>query len=449
MGGDCLNFGCVPSKALLRDARLAAEARAAARVGTGGEGDPDLGRVMARVRRLRAQLAPHDSAERFAGLGVDVFFGEGRFVGRDVLEVEGRRLRFARAVVATGARPAVPPLPGLAEVPYLTNESVFSLTERPARLAVLGAGPIGCELAQAFQRLGSEVTLLDRVERVLSRDDPDAAEVVRRRLVAEGVTLRLGVEVARVERLGEGVRLVLAAAGSGGAAGAGAGEVVEADALLLAVGRAPNVEGLGLEAAGVRFSGRGVEVDARLRTSNPRIYASGDVASAFQFTHMADAMSRLVLANALFKGRGRVAKLVVPWCTFTDPEVAHVGMPWDEARAAGDRVRTLSVALEAVDRAVLDGETEGFARVHVASRGWKRGRILGATMVGAHAGEAIGEMALAITAGLTMKQVGATIHPYPTQAEAWKRLADAWQRTRLTPRLARLLGWWLARARRG
>ncbi|MEO8841457.1 MAG: mercuric reductase [Kofleriaceae bacterium] len=432
LGGDCLNVGCVPSKAVIRAARAAHDARTAAGYGIRvGAVEVDFAAAMARMRGLRAGIAPHDSAARLAGLGIDVFLGDARFAGRDVVEVTGQRVRFARAVIATGARASVPSVPGLAEAGYLTNETVFALTERPGRLVVVGGGPIGCELAQAFRRLGSEVVIVDRGEHLLSRDDPDAAALVRDRLVAEGVELVLGAAIVRVEH----DRTLIVDRGRGE-------ERVQADQILVATGRTPNVGDLGLDAAGVVATPRGIEVDDHLRTANRRVFAAGDVASRFQFTHAADAMARIVLQNALFFGRRRVSALTIPWCTYTDPEVAHVGISARDA-AKRDDIMTLTVPLAEVDRAVLDGETEGFARVHAD----RKGRIVGATLVSRHAGETIGELALAMTHGLGLGALASTIHPYPTQAEAVRKLGDAYQRTRLTPRVRRLFGWLMRRRR--
>jgi pyruvate/2-oxoglutarate dehydrogenase complex dihydrolipoamide dehydrogenase (E3) component len=425
MGGDCLNFGCVPSKGVLRAARAVQAVRMAGAFGVRASApvDVDFAAAMERMRRLRAGISRNDSARRLAQLGVDVFIGEAKFTDRDVVDVGGQRLRYSRAVIATGARAVNPPVPGLAETGFLTNETVFSLTELPRRLIVIGAGPIGCELAQAFRRFGSQVTVVSLDPRLLPREDADAAAVLARRFEAEGIATVLGA-ILRAERRGAGKGLVFERDGQE--------EEVVGDELLVAVGRAPNVEGLGLEAAGVAFDRRGVKVDERLRTSNRRVYAAGDVCSAYKFTHAADAMARIVLQNALFFGRKKASALVIPWCTYTDPEVAHVGLHEEEARERGIDVLTLTVPLEEVDRAVLDGEGDGFARVHAERRS---GRILGATLVAAHAGEMIAEMSLAITAGLSLGTVGRTIHPYPTQAEAWKRLGDAFGRTRLTPRV--------------
>jgi len=427
MGGDCLNVGCVPSKGMIAAARSwqAATESGSRFGGPAVVGGGHFGAAMERMRRLRAGLSRMDSAARFRDLGVDVFLGEGRFTARDTVTVDGQALRFRRAVIATGARAAVPSIPGLGGAGHLTNETIFTLTELPRRLLVLGAGPVGCEMAQAFARFGSEVTLLDRGDRILPRDDADAAAVVERAMTSQGVHVRHRSRVVRAERRGE-VR-VLVVERDGGV------ETFEGDQLLVAVGRAPNLEGLDLEAAGVAFDPRGVTVTDRLRTTNPRIFAVGDVASRFRFTHSADAEARLVVANALFFGigGGKASRLVIPWVTYTSPEVAHVGWSERDATAAGVEVDTITVPLREVDRAVLDGEDEGFLRVHV-QRG--RDRIVGATLVAEHAGDMIGEIALAMTAGLGLGKIGATVHPYPTRSEIFRKAADAWRRTRLTPR---------------
>jgi pyruvate/2-oxoglutarate dehydrogenase complex dihydrolipoamide dehydrogenase (E3) component len=431
MGGDCLNVGCVPSKAIIRAARAWAEARSAReRFGGPAEhGGEDFGRVMERMRRLRAELSPVDSAARFRDLGVDVFLGDGRFTAADALSVGGATLRFRRAVVATGGRAAVPDVPGLADAGYFTNDPIFSLTSLPARIAVVGAGPVGCELAQSFARFGARVTVLDGAERPLTNDDPDAAALVRAALQRDGVAFEFGLRLTGVELRGE-ERLLRYE--RGGAAGS-----VTADAILVSTGRAPNVEGAGLEAAGVRFGSKGVDVDDRLRTSNPRVYAVGDVASRYRFTHAADALARIVVPNALFGARGKVSKLVMPWATYTSPEVAHVGITADEARRRGDEVETLTIPLAEVDRARLDDETEGFFRVHL-----KRGgdTILGATLVAEHAGEVISQVTQAMTGGRGLSALGAMIYPYPTQAEVLRKAADAWRRRKLTPAAKRAFG---------
>ncbi|MCI0677345.1 MAG: mercuric reductase, partial [Phycisphaerales bacterium] len=333
MGGDCLNFGCVPSKALIRCARAAADARSAGEFGVAVPGSVtvDFGAVMERMRRLRAQIAPHDSAERFRSLGIDVFIGEAKFTGPDLIQVAGQTLRFSRACIATGARASAPPIPGLNETGYLTNETVFNLTELPRRLAVIGAGPIGCELAQSFARFGSSVTLIESESRIMPREDPEAVAFVEASLKRDGVRIVCGGRAATITTNAvTGDRIVALQCGD---------EKIDlhVDEILVGVGRTPNVVGLGLEAAGVRFDPRkGVEVNDHLRTSNRRIYAAGDVCSTppYKFTHAADAMARIVIKNALFFGRAKASRLVMPWCTYTDPEIAHVGMYEMDAKQA-------------------------------------------------------------------------------------------------------------------
>jgi pyruvate/2-oxoglutarate dehydrogenase complex dihydrolipoamide dehydrogenase (E3) component len=429
MGGDCLNVGCVPSKGVIRASRAWQEARHAAERfgGPRTDGPGNFGAAMERMRRLRAGISVHDGAARFRSLGIDVFLGDGKFSGPDAVEVGGKRLRFRRAVIATGGRAAVPPIPGLAEAGPLTNETIFNLTELPARLVVLGAGPIGCELAQTFARFGSQVTLLDMEGHVLVREDADAAEVVQKALQRDGVHLELGIKVLEARR---GLVVIESQ---------GQRKEIAADEILVAAGRAPNVEGLGLEAAGVRHTKHGVEVDDNLRTSNRNVFACGDVASRFQFTHVADAQARLVIQNALFFGRSKASALTIPWCTYTTPEIAHVGLYEKDAKERGIAVDTLTVPLSSVDRAILDGADEGFLRVHLEKG---KDRILGATLVADHAGDMIGELCLAITHGIGLGKIASVIHPYPTQGEVIKKAADQWRRTKLTPGVKKLFERW-------
>jgi pyruvate/2-oxoglutarate dehydrogenase complex dihydrolipoamide dehydrogenase (E3) component len=441
MGGDCLNFGCVPSKAVLRAARAAADAREAAAFGVhAGDVTVDFPAVMERMRRVRAEISAADSAERFAReCGVDVFLGRGRFTGERTIDVDGTELRFSRAVIATGARPATLPIEGLDEAGYLTNETVFSLTCLPPRLAVIGAGPIGCELAQAFRQFGSEVTVIEAADGILGREDRDAAQVLQTRMESEGVRFHLGARITLVRRDGAGRRLEVESA-------AGRGEI-HADEILVAGGRSPNVEGLGLEEAGVRFDrARGVIVDVYLRTANPRIYAAGDVCMAWKFTHAADFAARIAIQNALFSagpfGRRKLSALTVAWCTYTHPEVAHVGLYEHEARDRGLDAQTFTQEMRHVDRAVTDGDTRGFVRILAGKR---TGRILGATVVARNAGDLISEITLAMTQGVPLGKIAGVIHPYPTQADAIRRLGDQFNRTRLTPQIkawmARYLAW--------
>lgn len=435
MGGDCLNVGCVPSKGVIRASRAWKEAREAHERFGGPAVDPrsegDFGIAMERMRRLRAGISVHDSASRFQSLGIDVFLGQGRFTGPDTAEIGGKTLRFRRGVIATGARAAVPPIPGLADADPLTNETIFNLTELPARLVVIGGGPIGCEMAQSFARFGTQVTLLDQGGHVLSREDSDAAAVVQKAMVRDGVLLELGAKILEVRSRGGDKTVVFERAGER--------REVAADHILVAAGRAPNLEGLGLDAAGVKFTRHGIEVDDRLRTTNPRIYACGDVATRYQFTHTADAQARIVIQNALFKGRAKASALTIPWCTYTTPEIAHVGLSEKEAREKGMQVDTVTVELSTVDRAILDGQDEGFLRVHLQKG---TDKILGATLVAEHAGDMIGELCLAITHGIGLGKLASVIHPYPTQGEVVKKAADAWRRTKLTPGVKRLFGAW-------
>ena len=437
LGGDCLNVGCVPSKALLRAARAVADVRDAGQYGV--EVPPgtrvNFPAVMERMRRLRSEISPHDSAQRYRDeLGVDVFLGEGRFVDSDSVEIDGRHLRFRRAVIATGARAMPLPIPGLAEAGYLTNETVFSLTELPKRLAIIGAGPIGCELAQAFSRFGSQVTLLEVMPQILIREDKDAAALIQAALIRDGVSLVLGCQITGVERDGQDKVLRVEKDEQQ--------EEVRVDAVLLGVGRAPNVEGLNLEAVDVEFDTKqGVKVDDRLQTTNPRIYAAGDICSPYKFTHMADALARVVIQNTLFVGRAKASALTVPWCTYTDPEIAHVGLYEHEAEKQGVAIQTFHQEMGQVDRAVLEGDADGFVKIHTKAG---KDTILGATIVTRHAGEMISELTLAMVGGLGLGTLARTIHTYPTQAEAIKRAADAYNRTRLTPRVKSLFTRWLA-----
>jgi len=436
LGGDCLNVGCVPSKSLLRAAKAAAAFRSAGRFGVVADAAPrvEFDRVMRHVRESRAQLSRHDAAARYRDLGVDVFFGEGAFHDPTSFDIAGQRLRFTKAVLCTGARARVPAIRGLADAGFLTNESVFSLRELPRRLAVLGGGPIGCELAQAFARLGSQVTLFDTGARLLPRDDEAAVRLVQAQLESEGVQLRCGSQVTQIEPLGATKRVHFDSRAGG--------DSLETDVILVATGRIPNTEGLGLEQAGVRFDPQsGVAVDDFLRTSNRNIFAAGDVCSPWRFTHAADAMARIVVRNALFPGKTRVSRLLIPWCTYTDPELAQVGLTEMEALRKNIPLSTFEVNLAELDRGVVDGVTSGLVRVHMAPG---KDRILGATVVGPHAGDLISLMSLAMTNGLGLAALAQTILPYPSLAEAFKRAADARNRTRLTPWVQSLLQRWFA-----
>ncbi|MES2790686.1 MAG: mercuric reductase [Planctomycetota bacterium] len=435
MGGDCLNVGCVPSKALLRASRCVAEIRRASEFGVHLDAPPrvDFAEVMARLRRLRAGLSAHDSAARFQSLGVDVFLGAGRFASPDTIQVGDRTLQFRRAVIATGARAVRPAIPGLDDVGYLTNETVFNLTELPRHLAVIGAGPIGCELAQAFSRLGSQVSLINKHAGILPQEDPDAAQILAAAFRQDGLQLFFQATVERVLRDGSDTVLQCRVAG--------AIQEIRVDAILVGVGRAPNVEGLNLEGVGVTFdSQHGIQVNDSLRTTNSRIYAAGDVCSTHKFTHAADFQARIVIQNALFYGRGRASTLTIPRCTYTSPEIAAVGLNEQSAREQGIAINTFLQPLDKVDRAILDGEEQGFVKIHVRQG---TDQIVGATIVAAHAGDLISEICVAMAGKVGLQRLASVIHPYPTQADAIRKIGDAYNRTRLTPFVKRMFERWL------
>ncbi|REJ96909.1 MAG: mercuric reductase, partial [Planctomycetota bacterium] len=420
MGGDCLNVGCVPSKGIIRAARAMAAVREAGEFGVRVPDGVtfDFAAAMRRMRKLRAGISRHDSAARFQGLGVDVYLGQASFSGPDTVEVGGQQLQFKRAVIATGARAAQLPIPGLAEAGVLTNESIFSLTELPPRLAVVGAGPIGSEMAQTFARFGSQVTLIEKYPHILSREDADAAKIVQEAMIRDGVDVRCHTETVRLATDGdEKIVYVKTDARE---------EEVRADQVLVGIGRQPNVEGLNLEKVGVEYDARaGVTVNDKLQTTNPQIYAAGDICSRFKFTHAADFMARLVIANTLFKSRRKASALTIPWCTYTSPELAHVGLTAAEADRQSVAIDTFTQPLDAVDRAILDGETEGFVKIHVAQG---KDKIVGATIVAENAGDMIGSLSIAMTNGIGLGKIANSIHPYPTQAEAIRKAGDLYNR---------------------
>ena len=423
LGGDCLWYGCVPSKTLIRSARVAYEMREASRWALApADPEPQIARVMTRVREVIAGIEPFDSPERFRGLGVDVIFGAGRFVAPDVFEVGGRRLTAKHFVLATGSRPAIPPIPGLDTVPYLTNETVFDLREPVESLLIVGSGPIGCELAQAFRRLGSEVNVVDMASRILPREDADLAEVVYRKHLAEGIHYHFDAAITRV----------------GGSAGAvsvdikgedGTETTLTATHLLLAAGRRANVEDLGLEAAGVQVEKGRIVVDEHLRSTNASIFVIGDVAGGAQFTHLAEHHAGVVLRQAIFRLWWTKPSTVIPWATYTDPELARVGLSEDEAKAKRIDHRVYRFPFDEIDRARAEGETEGFAKILTDPKG----KLLGAAIVGAHAGELIAQYVLAINHGMKAKAISGTIHTYPTLASIGRRVADQRMKEGLTP----------------
>ena len=430
MGGDCLNYGCVPSKALIAAAHAAEQVRGSGKFGVNGhEPEVDFARVHDHVHGVIGAIAPHDSVERFEGLGVQVIQGAARFTGPREVEVNGHRVRARRFVIATGSSAAVPPIEGLDGVPYLTNETVFDLTERPEHLLVIGGGPIGAELAQAHRRLGAEVTMLEMF-RILGKDDPDVTEVVRRRLAAERIAMLEGIAIKSVGRRGNGVEVTIERDGE---------EVkIDGSHLLVAAGRKPNVAGLDLEAAGIDYSPKGIAVDDRLRTTNKRVFAIGDVAGGYQFTHMAGYHAGIVIRNALFALPAKVNYSAVPWVTYTDPEIAHVGLTEAAAREKfGDAVKAVTWSFEENDRAQAERQTEGLVKVVTG----KRGKILGASIVGPHAGELLQPWILAIQQGLKIGAMASVIAPYPTLGEVNKRAAGSYFTPSLfSPRTRKVVG---------
>lgn len=435
LGGDCLNVGCVPSKLLIRAARAMGEIKRAKDFGIQVPQDVhvDFASVMERLRSVRARISVNDGAESLKKQGVDVFLGDARFTGKDTVEVAGKTLRFKKAVIATGARAAHPPIPGLTDAGYLTNETIFSLTELPKRLAVIGGGPIGCELAQSFSRLGSEVTIVEMMPQFLIMEDPDAAKILSETFKREGIRVMLNTQVLRVSG-NQNEKTIHVKTGD-------SEDRLVVDAVLVGVGRAPNVEGLNLETAGVSYNKQGVVVSDRLQTTNPNVYAAGDICMRYKFTHAADAAAKLVIQNALFPGRGKVSALTIPWCTYTEPEIAHVGLYEKDAQKSGIEVETFVKHFHDVDRAIIDGDEEGFVKIHV-----KKGsdKIVGATIVASHAGEMLNEITLAMVGNLSVKALANVIHPYPTQADAVKKAASEVYRKLLSPFVKNLLKTWLS-----
>lgn len=436
MGGDCLNYGCIPSKAMIRSSRVVGEMLDAGAFGIHPPErlDIDFPAVMARMRKLRAGISHVDSAQRFASLGVDVFFGEARFASDHVVAVDNSVLRYKKAVIATGARASRPEIAGIETVEYYTNETIFSLTARPPRLAIIGGGPIGCELAQAFHRLGSAVILVHNSDRLLNKEDPEAAALIQHKFSRSGIQLLLDTKIERLENSDAGKILHYVSDDET--------RSITVDAILVSAGRVPNVEGLNLEAVGVEFDPRhGVKVNDYLQTTNPKIYAAGDICMNWKFTHAADASARIVIKNTLFSpfglSRTKLSSLVMPWVTYTDPEIAHVGLSAAAAKEQGLDVQTIEIEMSDVDRAIVDGEETGFLKIiHLKDRD----RIVGATIVASHAGEMISEITTAIVNKIGLGKLASTIHPYPTQAEAIKKAADAYRRTLLTPNNQKLLG---------
>lgn len=430
LGGVCLNAGCISSKALIRTSRLYAEMRSAQTFGARVPGDiqVDFGAAMERMRRVRARVSRRRSAQELSSHGVDVFFGHGQFTGRNVIAVDGDRLNFRSALIATGAVPVIPDIPGLAEAGYLTNETIFELAKCPPSLLVIGGGPFGCELAQAFCRLGARVSIVQDEPLFLSQEERDAAQILSDSLARDGVDIHLNTQTINVQIAG-GRKLVSLVSDDNRS-------TIEVDDILVGAGRAPNVTGMNLEAAGVQYdAGSGVKINDFLQTSNSRIYAAGDVCMEHKFAHIEGASAQIVTQNALFGGRKRLSRLTIPWCTFTDPEIAHVGMYETEARDKKIPVRTITVPMHEVDRAIADGEEEGFVKIHLKDG---TDRILGATVVARHAGEMISDLSLAMSAGIGLRKLAQVSHPYPTQAAAIKMAATTFTRTSRS----RFRAWW-------
>jgi pyruvate/2-oxoglutarate dehydrogenase complex dihydrolipoamide dehydrogenase (E3) component len=426
LGGDSLWYGSVPSKALLKSARVAHMMRHADRWAlTPADPRPNLARVMAHVGDVVTGLAADDTPQHLRSLGIDVIHGSGRFISPTAFEVDGRTITARHFVLATGSRPAIPPIAGLAYVPYLTNQTVFALREPVKHLVIIGAGPVGSEMAQAFRRLGSEVTVVDMAQRILPREDADVTAVVQRQLEAEGVRYRLGISVGGVmpgaPHAGR-IRMTLRTAN-------GAVEQLAATHLMLAAGRVPNVEGLGLDAAGVHLDHGRIVIDDLLATTNPRIHVIGDVAGRYPFMHVAEHHADVVLRQTLMRMSWAKPSRVVPWCTYTDPEIARVGLSETDARRYGIDWRAYRFPFNAVDRAHTEGDTEGFAKL-VTDR---QGRLLGAAIVGADAGELIAESVLAIGKRMNIDDIAAAIHAYPTRSEITHRAADERRRGAAVP----------------
>jgi pyruvate/2-oxoglutarate dehydrogenase complex dihydrolipoamide dehydrogenase (E3) component len=439
LGGVCLNTGCISSKAMIRTSRLYADMRNAKNYGarTPADVQVEFAGVMERTRHIRTRIGRRRSAEELSSNGIDVFFGEARFSGPRAVTVGGGILRFRKALIATGARPVIPKIPGLVEAGFLTNETIFELNECPPRLLVLGGGPFGCELAQAFCRLGSQVSIVQDEPLFLSQEERDAAQILSEALARDGVDIHLNTQTVRVQNKGAEKLIELVSDDNRA--------TVAADAILVAVGRAPNVEGLNLHAAGVKYDAvSGVRINDFLQTSNPRIYAAGDVCLEHKFAHIEGASAHIVTENALFSGRQRLSALTIPWCTYTDPEIAHVGMYVREARQKDIPVKTITVPMHEVDRAIADGEEEGFVKIHI-----KEGsdRILGATVVARHAGEMISDISLAMAAGLGLRGLARVHYPYPTQAAAIKMAANTYCRAHSSRFRAWFARKWLAMVR--
>ena len=420
LGGNSLNVGSVPSKAIIRSARVYGTILDAEEFGAPVPNEPALefGKVMARMRRIRMRISEHHSVHGLAELGIDIFFGSARFDSTDALLVGDTRLHFKKALIATGARPRAPDISGLDETGYRTSATIFELTALPKRLAVIGGGPLGCELAQAFCRLGSHVTIVQNDAKFLPREERDAAEILSRSLARDGVEIRLNTTVVGARRDGGAKTLHIVNSGNE--------SEIQADEVLLSIGRVPNVEELGLESAGVDFdTDQGIRVDDFLCSTNPNVYAAGDVCLELRFTNAAQSSACMAVQNALMKMQQRKSGATVPWCTYCDPEIAHIGLHVWEARQQSIPIKSFTVMMHDVDRSITDGQNTGFVKIHTAEGS---DRILGATIVASRASELINEMAVVMNAGIGMKALAAVVHTYPAQSEAIMLAAQAYKR---------------------
>ncbi len=445
MGGDCLNVGCVPSKSLIAASRFIANGQRGKKMGISSAENPciNFSEIMERMRKQRSEISPVDSAKRFQELGVDVFFGRGSFIDDHTVSIDSAnesatQLKFKKAVIASGARAKIPEIEGLDQIDFLTNENLFSITELPPRLGIIGGGPIGSEIAQCFARFGSDVSLFERGPNILGREDSQAASVLQSQFEQEGISLFLKSNNLSLSKLKNGILVR-------GLQGENSNPFeTTVDKILIAVGRTPNLENLNLESANVKFNAHGIGVNDSLQTSNPKIFAAGDVCSKYKFTHAADFQARIVIQNALFAigpiGRKKASQLLIPRATYTSPEIAHVGLYPQEAEAQKIEIDTFTQSFAHVDRAILDSAEEGFVKVHT-----RKGtdQIVGATIVAEHAGDLISEISVAITNKIGLSKIGATIHPYPTYADAIRKLGDQFNKTKLTPLNQKILKWLL------
>ncbi len=439
IGGGCTNIGCVPSKTFIRSGQLYADIARARHFGVNAHRmvpAPPL--ALQRVRKTQARISRAEAASDLRAEGIDVFFGTARFADRQSLKVDGRTLRFARAIVATGGILRPPSVPGLAEIGFVTVNSLFTRNTLPASMMVIGGGPLGTEMAQALCRLGVRVVIVHDAAKFLPREERDAAQQLSESLARDGIKIHLNTAAVSARQTAEGKEIALSTGGDP--------FTITVDEVMTGVGRMPRIGGLDLEKAGIIADPEtGITVDDFLRTTNRRVFAAGDVCGQYMFTHVADAAARLAVRNALFFGRQRFSHLTIPWCTFTDPAIAHVGLYAGQAIAKGIPVKTYTILMHEIDRAITDGEEAGFVKIHVRQG---TDRILGATVVARHAGEMLNEITLAMKSGIGLRALSSVIHAYPTQSAAIKAAADACVADGLTPRLQSLSGWWMSVLRR-